>query len=303
MKSLTIVYLTGRGDAANYYWFVYSLARQLRGRTVEVIRVDFDGPEFDGSQKMCVAPKPSIWQGKYKQTSEEWWAASNGRNTGIALCETEWIAFCDDRSYLAPSWLDSVEAAMEGNYVVCGSYEKRKDMVIYNGEVLNCGTLMSMDNRWEHAEKEQLPIPYRCAGNWVYGCSLALPMEWALQVGGFEEALDGASGEDTAFGIMLANNGYPIYFDQRMHLVEDRTPTTPMRSFRREDYGTEPADKSHKALELFGSAKQTSNRHMLLQSRAAVLAGKPFPMNMGSQFDWWNGAPINKDYPHGQTHS
>ncbi len=134
----------------------------------------------------------------------------------------------------------------------------------------------------------------------MYGCSLALPMEWALQVGGFEEALDGMSAEDTAFGVMLANNGYPICYDQRMHMIEDRTPTIPTRTFRREDKGVSPLDKSHRALDLFNGAKNTSNRHLLLQSRQAVLAGKPFPKLFTALEDWFDGEPIGPDYMNDQ---
>src|SRR5689334_7069832 len=101
MKSLTVCYFSGRGPAANYQWFLDSLHNQLNGRKVEVIHIDFDAPEFDGTQRFHVAPKPTIWQGKYKVTREDWWAASSGRNTGIALCKTKWIAFVDDRCVLA----------------------------------------------------------------------------------------------------------------------------------------------------------------------------------------------------------
>lgn len=303
MKPLTIIYFTGRGEQANYQWFVDSLSNQLNGRRVSVIRVDFHAPEFTGKYSGWVSPKPTIWQGSHRLTSEDWWAASNGRNTGICLADTEWIAFADDRSVLSPTWLDAIEAAMEGNYVVCGSYEKRSNMVVQNGKIVDQGTLISMDNRWEHCVKENFPIPHRCTGNWVYGCGLALPLEWALAVGGFEEALDGMSAEDTAFGVMCQNNGLPIYYDMRMHLVEDRTPVLGNQTFRREDKGDHESklDKSHRALELFGTARNTSNRHLLLQSRQAVQSGNPFPLMLGSQHDWWDGEVIGLEYMDGRN--
>jgi hypothetical protein len=263
-----------------------------------VIIVDHDGPEYDGTQTMMVCGKPTIWSGKYRLTSEEWWSKSSFLNTGIALCETEWVAGIDDRCILAPSWLDAVEEAMDKGYAMFGSYEKRRDMVVEGGAIVQQGTLMSMDNRWEYAVKENLPIPYRCTGNWGYGCSWAVPMEWMLQVGGFEEALDGASGEDTNWGILLQNNGFPLFYDMRAHVVQDRTPTASLRSFRREDKGEigTVRDMSHRALDLFNGARNTSNRHLLLQSRQAVLAGKPFPKLFGSRECWFDCEPVGPDY-------
>ncbi len=296
MKSLTICYFTSRGAEAKYEWFLESLNLQLSGRKVEIIKVDFDAPEYDGTQRFCISPKPTIWQGKYRQTREDWWAASSGRNTGICLTDTEWIAFVDDRCVLSPTWLDAVEAAMEGNYVMIGSYEKRRDMVVENGKIVDQGTKVSMDNRWEHVVEQSFTNPHRCGGNWVYGCSLALPLEWALQVGGFEEALDGMSAEDTAFGVMLQNNGFPICYDMRAHVVQDRTPGVGTKAFRREDKGKSPQDKSHRALELFGTACNTSNRYRLLQSRQAVQAGKPFPILLGDRECFWDAEPIGPNY-------
>ncbi len=296
MKSLTIAFVSCRGREAEHQWFLDSLHRQLNGRKVHVMRIEHDGPEFDGSQTVCVAPKPCLWSGKHRITSEDWWSKSNSCNTAIVLCQTEWIAMVDDRSVLAPSWLDAVEAAMEGNYVVCGSYEKRRDMVVKDGRIVEQGTKISMDNRWEHCVEQNFPIPHRAYGHWLYGCSWAAPMEWILQVGGFEEALDSLSAEDTAMGVMLANNGYPIFYDMRAHLVEDRTPGLLGRTVRREDAGQSPLDKSHRALELFNGARNTSNRHLLLQSRQAVLAGKPFPRLYGSREDWWSAETVGPDY-------
>jgi hypothetical protein len=192
--------------------------------------------------------------------------------------------------------MEAVKDAMRERYIVVGSYEKRHNMRVEDGKIVDPGTHNSMDNRWEYMEQNQLPNPYPCTGNWVYGCGIAMPTEWALQIGGFEEAMDGLSFEDVIFGMMAQNNGYPIRYDMRMHLVEDRTPGIIGTTMRREDKGTSPLDKSHRSLEIFGTAKNTSNRHLLLQSRDEVLAGKPFPRLLGPREDWFDAEPINESY-------
>jgi len=283
MKNLTIIFVTARKEPC-IEWFKDSIARQC-DTMPEFIVIDANGIH---GQK----PKPTLWQGEHRVMGQDWWANSNSRNTGLAQVQTEWVAFVDDRSVPAPSWMDAVRDAMEGRYIVAGSYEKRHNMKVENGKIIDPGTRNSMDNRWEHMEKEQLPNPYQCAGNWVYGCGIAMPTEWALQVGGFEEAMDGSGFEDCIFGMMCANNGYPICYDMRMHLIEDRTPELIGTTYRREDKGISPNDKSHRSLDLFGTAKNTSNRHLLLQSRQFVQRGEPFPKLFNPREDWFDGQPI-----------
>ena len=57
----------------------------------------------------------------------------------------------------------------------------------------------------------------------MFGCTFALPLEWALQMNGFEEGCDGLSMEDVIFGLMLKNNGFRIDYDPQMRMIEDRT--------------------------------------------------------------------------------
>lgn len=299
MKTLTIVFISARPDP-KFEWFLHSLLAQLFDDDIAPrIIVVKPGQEDDLGESghfSTVSPKPTIWQGKHRLTDHDWWAISNARNTGICLAQTEWIAFVDDRCVLGPQWLEAIKDAMVGNYMVCGSYEKRWNMRVENGVITDPGKVNSIDNRIEYCEKNNISNPSPCAGNWTYGCGIAMPLEWALSVGGFEEAMDGIGFEDVIFGLMCQNNSLPIKYDRRMHLIEDRTPGDIGTAMRREDRGASPLDKSHRSLELFGTARNTSNRHRLLQSRQAVQAGKPWPMLMGEKEDWWNADPINADY-------
>lgn len=296
--TLTICMITGR-EEHGAEWMADSLKPQLlegeeMPRIILINAFRSDKPIFKRhNQLKWITPKPTIWQGKHRKTKEDWWAASNARNTGLCLADTEWIAWVDDRCVLGPQWLQSIRDAMEGGYAVFGAYEKRHGMKVENGVIVEPGTVTGVDHRIAHVQAE-LPAP--CPGNWCYGCSVALPVEWALQIGGFEQAMDGMSFEDVIFGLMIQNNGWPRCYDPRFKIIEDRTPEQCGKTYRREDKGVSPQDKSHRSLELFGGARQTTNRHQLWQSRQAVQAGKPFPVLLDSTTDWFDGEPIDESY-------
>jgi hypothetical protein len=306
MKPLTIVYTTAREHCA-FEWFLDSLGAQLREGEqglIQIVRVDFDARPFAGAESRWrdgrglvgwkVSPKPTLWQGPHKEMVQDWWANSNARNTGLCLAglDSEWVWFLDDRCVLAPSCMEAVRAAMEGNYVVFGAYEKRVGMKVENGRIKKEGTRIGTDGRLEHCEAMGLGNPFPCGGEWGYGCSMLMPVNWALQVGGFEEQMDGLGFEDVIFGLMLQNNGYPLRYDTRLMMIEDRTREFIGKTLRREDCGVSPDDKSHRSLKIFGTARNTSNRANLLQQRKAVLEGRPFPALLGPREDWWDGAEI-----------
>lgn len=299
--NLTICMITAR-EEPRLDWLFASLLPQLHADE-ETPRLIIVSPHWDEAETFelntrkgswtILPPKPTIWQGAHRKTTEDWWAAASARNSGLCLADTEWIAWVDDRCVLSPQWLQSIRDAMEGGYAVFGAYEKRHGMKVENGEIIEAGTVTGVDHRIAHVAGDG-PAP--CPGNWCYGCSVALPVEWALQVGGFEQAMDGLSFEDVIFGLMIQNNGWPRCFDPRFKIIEDRTPEACGKTYRREDKGVSPQDKSHRSLELFGAALHTTNRHQLWQSRKAALAGEPFPVLLDSQTDWWDGEPIDENY-------
>lgn len=294
--SLTVIYTTSRNQCA-FAWFTESLKSQLNGgEKVHVIMVDgtYDARYHDdfkveeGSVTVqSVCPKPTIWQGPDKITSQDWWAKSNALNTGIALCQTEWVALLDDRCVLTPGWLQAIREAMDKDYyAVCGAYEKRKGMQVENGKITVEGEVIGRDGREGSGKRG-------CGPGWWFGCTGALPLEWVLKVNGWpEDYADGLSFEDVLFGHLLDNNGFPIVFDPAMKIIEDRSPEFIGTPMRRTDKGVSPNDKSHKVLDIFRSLKTSGNSYDLRALRESVLAGNPFPTPTASHVDWFDNQEI-----------
>lgn len=310
--NLSIALCTSR-EYPNVEWFYDSIVRQVgAGDNIEVIVIDsFVGSveefrDFSNGSKVSMRtrrPKPCFWSGKFRLTKEEWWSKSNSLNTFFCLAQHPWVCVVDDRSVILPGWLDCIRTQMAAKepYVLCGAYEKRTNMTVENGVIKNAGIIIGKDSRAEYCEKHysnpahQLSPPYKAPGEWTYGCTISLPLEWALNVGGFEEeTCDGMSAEDTAFGLMLANNGYPIKYDPRMMLIEDRTPGQIGPVAIRRDKGVSPNDKSHAALDKLKGLKHTLNKFDIRKLRDDALAGKPWPAPSGSDRDWFDGQPLSE---------
>ena len=292
---LTVVYITGRSDP-HVDWAVEDLNRQIRDKDeIYLVVVDTYSrtPEALGIQRgklkdvVVSPPKPNIWQGPHRVTSVDWWANSNARNTGIALCKTDYVAFLDDRCHLGPYWLDAVRQAEDRqDSVVVGAYQKLED-----GKT-------TVDHRFQVCPEGKL----NCGGSWLYGCTLALPLKWCLEVNGFEEGCDGLSGEDYIFGFMLENNGRRIDFAPSMFVTLERSGPH-ANTFVRSDKGVSPNDKSHAAIDRFKPRKSTEFTPDLKVIRKQVSRGKPFPIPdpQGDYRDWYDGEPIRTVVPPAQS--
>jgi glycosyltransferase involved in cell wall biosynthesis len=323
MSSLTIAYVTARKDC-KWEWFFSSLINQiLESDDIRVIVVDsYEGTragltrtngslpiqaqQFFGLDKLLhVRPKPNVWQGEHRLTKENWFAMANARNTALCLCETDYIAYCDDLSVLLPGWLNAVKEAMAGGYIACGAYRKVKNLVVENGEVKSF-TPFSEDCRLASAKDEVSP----CTGDWLYGCSCAMPVEDLLEVGGWPEMCDGLGSEDTTLGIVLGNAGKHLKYDKRMMTYEDEdlhhytvgsdsTWENGLRvsaSLKRRDKGVSPNDKSHAIVNIARGSKYFENYYEggMRALREHVLAGNPFPICQIPDRDWYDGQLISE---------
>lgn len=314
-KTLTVAFITSRHEPL-FEWFLASLKKQAEVIDFDVILVDgnwsvrhdrsFPNPSpygglYDsfGFGIQHVPPKPNPWQGAHRLTQSDWWAKSNALNTALCMAKTDWIWTVDDRCVLSPTSLQAVREAMAGEYVMCGSYEKRHNMKVENGEVVEWGTLDGSDprspNGQDHRNAKANGLT-KAPGSWTYGCSLALPVEWALQVNGWEENCDSCRHEDCVFGVMLENNKYPIYFDPRNKVIQDRTPGKcgpDVRSDCKERHPHDTQDKVHRILKYAKTA--TCSRHPLnmRQIRENFQASKGWPdVSVYGTKDWYDQMEI-----------
>jgi len=306
MKSLTIGYITGRKEP-HLEWTLFDLNHLAQDFDVHLIVVDalgrsdirelFSSPVLLTSCKSfrIVPTKPNIWSGPHRITKQDWWSKANSLNTFFSLADTEWVACLDDRCQLGADWMNAVRRAMDEKYIVCGGYEKRHGMTYTAPYEEKTGTRVAIDNRLEAAPNGN-PC---CGGQWLYGCSFALPLELALTVNGFEEGCDGQSAEDYIFGLMLANNGFRLDYDPKMWVIQDRSPGQE-NTYRREDKGVSPNDKSHAALARFGQRKTTeftpNLRQLRIRMREMPYLGWPVPDPSHVYRDWYDQQPI-RDFP------
>lgn len=299
---LTLVVITSRPEP-RIDWLLSSLYANRATHIdliAEIIVVDALAPRDHGPMVTTVAPKPTVWSGPHRLTQADWWSASNARNTGLCLTRTSHVCFLDDRLVLEHRWIDAVKDAIDGEYVAVGPYQKRTGMTVEHGIIRHGGIVTGEDHRLAYVKehwsdpRHKLTNPYRCGGEWLFACCIVMPTEWALEVGGYDETCDGLSSEDTMFGLMLANNGFPIRYDTRLSVIEDRSPEHVGTVMLRKDKGVSPLDKSHKLLENLRNLKHASHQWNMRRLRCDALSGRPWPVPTEPSVDWYDGQPLKE---------
>lgn len=305
--TIGIVYVTARREP-RVDWIVDGIeAQALPGDAVHLVVVDALGsissptgrarsarelgvrPTPALTEVSVVEPKPTPWQGAHRLTRDHWWAVASARNTGIVLLgrDVDYVAFLDDRCRLGSGWLAAVRrGAAQRASVLAGTYSKIE------------GAAGRLTRTIDH-RRQRSPGGLRgCGGGWLYGCTVALPLAWCLEVNGFEEGCDGLGGEDYIFGMMLSRRGRRVDFVVELAVEQDRTDGT-SHELVRVDKGTSPRDKSHAAIDRFGCRSRTEWTPDLAELRRA--AAEPgwigWPAVDPAARDWYDGQPIRDMTP------
>ena len=301
---LTICYLTNRREPM-IEWFFDSFHNECGGdyTGIKIVVVDKLAEEAWRREAVAakqkteithVAPKPTVWQGKHRLTKDEYFAASNARNTGVCLAPDGWIVYVDDLSVLTPGWLARVRAGTaDPQRILCGAYRKVNKLVVAQGKIVSC-VHSAEDSRRQYTHG---PRYENCPASWLFGCSVAAPVEAILSVNGWPEYCDGMGYEDVIMGPVLARRGYNFTYDTEMLTVESDELHFIEKPLKRWDKGTSPNDKSHDAIRRFGNIDWFENYfgpERLRGLRARVLAGEPFPVCPIPEHDWFDSQPLRE---------
>ena len=120
-----------------------------------------------------------------------------------------------------------------------------------------------------------------CQGNWLYGCTYALPLETMLRSQRLRRAAERDLISRTAFWVAsFPTWGRRLSDDPRMKVTQDRTPSEcgpPIKRSSKEKHPHDVTDKCHYALRVFAKEPR-ANRHINLRElRDKIQAGEPFP--------------------------
>jgi hypothetical protein len=231
---LSIIYITFR-ENCKFDWFIQSLIKQsdenIRSK-IQIIIVDgflnnslnendrrkyFSHLIDDKFDFIHVPPKPTHWQGKYRVTSLDYFAAANTRNTGVCYAKHSYIAFIDDLGCQSQNWLKNVFFAIQKNKIQCGAYTKVFDMVVEDGILLSKrDSPGGVDSRLS-AYKNNIS---KCEGSSFFGSSFCMPLIHYLDLNGMNEMCDGCGAEDYDFGSRLKRKGHTLFYNKEMFIYE-----------------------------------------------------------------------------------
>ena len=115
---ITFIYSTCRKHP-RFEWFIDCLERQCKDIKIQVVLVDFelqyDSTRLDRYQNkfdfIHVTPKPSAFQGKYRLSNRDYFAASIPRNTGVCYAKYDYLIFVDDLSIFSDCFQKMVDYA------------------------------------------------------------------------------------------------------------------------------------------------------------------------------------------------
>lgn len=248
--SYTIGYFTTRREP-HFEWFMEALASQSPDLDkTQLVLVDYwlapGRPHYPLAHRKAImaaivnqrceflhlAPKPTPWQGECRQTREDWFAASNARNTALIVAKGKTFVAVDDLSVPKPGWWDQVRHSAVHGYLAMGAYRKMREMVVENGRVISHrDDGKGHDSRWGTGHDGGIsPAP----GSNLYGCAFALPLKTAIEVDGFCEGCDAQGAEDYDFGMRVERTGCKCFYNRNFLTYESTEGHEDEPSFRRE---------------------------------------------------------------------
>lgn len=304
-QHLTICYLTNRVQP-RFEWFFDTLAAQCDDYAgLSCIVIDFWAHERGRAEEVAakappglsiqhVTPKPTVWQGPHRLTTQDYFAAANARNTGLCLARDGWIAYCDDLATVLPGWLSCIREAMSAEYVVMGAYKKVSELTVEAGKVIHYRDLPTgQDSRWDSGSDTQAVV---MAGGSFFGCSVAGPVEAFLSVNGWEEDCDSMGFEDSICGLMLDHQGWTKKYDRRMMTLESEDFHHVEKPPFKRIIKMKPGDASWAMLDSvmkYGHHQAKSYYPGGVRAlRDYVQAGNPFPVLGVPTHDWRDGQDL-----------
>lgn len=159
------------------------------------------------------------------------------RNRGVAIARGEVVAFTDDDCEPAVDWLEQIACTLGTDHQVVG----------VGGTVRSAGD-SPFDLFFDHFE---LLNPRLKAGGggpmYLVTANAAYVREWVLKVGGFDEALRKAGGEDPGLAFKIRAAGGQIAFNQRAVVLHHypRTLRSLARMFWNYGYGGNYVARAH----------------------------------------------------------
>ncbi len=320
---LTIAYITARREPM-IEWFFRSLERETRGdySDIKVVVIDYHRRTHANISTRVPpgtkvppnliheSPKPTVWQGAHRLCLKEYFAAANARNTAICYSDAGYVAFVDDLSILAEGWLKAVREAMKYGYVACGAYRKVLKLDLSpNGEVSFENYPEGWDHRWQHGDPKKA---VKCHSNWLFGCSVAAPVNAFLKINGWPELADssGIGMEDCLTGMALEASGHELRYDRRMLTYEsEERHHINNGQFLRVDMGvgrkveiqpgvSHPDEAGHRLLNMLRGKTRFDNDFGPFPDLAAlrlhVLAGGQFPIVNRPTHHFYDNIPLSE---------
>lgn len=304
LKDVSIAYMTNRKKCM-WEWFVDSLWQQCNGEQLfQLIFIDYFADDMDRQQELKrivngrfeythKTPKPSVWQGKHRLTTKNYFCAANSRNTAVCYANRGQLAFVDDLSVLLPGWLDQVLHSSINRYVMAGAYKKVLELTVEEGSIKHYKEFGGgIDSRWGTGSIDGIQP---CHPAHLFGCSFSVPIQAMLDVNGMDEINDGIGGEDYCLGIRLHRQQWRMFYNRNACTFESEEMHGLEAPMIRLDKRMGDTYSSNIVLNELISSKRIQargNDFNLTELRQHILNGGEFTVPTEPTLDWRDNEPL-----------